>query len=258
MKVFLAMLYTRNTCNLRFMKTTIGQRIADARATAGLNQSQLAAKLNVAPQSVQQWERDKTTPRRTRIESLAALLSISPEWILFGKEALSTPATHTPEQINEAKSSYQIADVVTSGKISDIVYIPLLNSAAELTAEIEVEMDLADTQIILGKALLAQYGLSEGSGAALLAVNDDMAPRIRRGDTLLINLTEKSACDGAIYAIAVGPKIKFRRLIAQLNGDWLITCDNTSTHDYREETLSTESFEQLNVLGRVVMVMGGV
>ena len=239
------------------MKMTIGQRIAEARANAGLNQSQLAEKLSVAPQSVQQWERNKTTPRRTRVESLAATLNVSPEWILFGKEP-SSPSYHSSSYgIAEAQQTYQVTGVVTSDEISDTVCIPVLNSAVHMTAGEEVKMDLADTQIILGKALLEQYGLSEDSSAALVAVNDDMAPRIRKGDTLLVDCADKAAKDAAIYAIAVGHQVKFRRLIAQLNGDWLITCDNTS-HDCREETLNSDGFEQLNVIGRVIMVMGGV
>ncbi|WP_372834047.1 helix-turn-helix domain-containing protein [Pontibacterium sp.] len=240
------------------MKMTIGQRIAKARVSAGLNQSQLAAELSVAPQSVQQWERDKTTPRRTRVESLAESLNVSPEWILFGKEPASPSRSTSSYGIAEAQHAYRVTGVVTSDEISDTVCIPVLNSAAQMTVGEEVEMDLAATQIVLGKTLLEQYGLSADDSAALIAVNDDMAPRIRRGDTLLIDCADKTAQDTAIYAIAVGHQVKFRRLIAQLNGDWLITCDNTGAHDCREETLSTSDFEQLNVIGRVVMVMGGV
>lgn len=249
------MLYTRNACSLRFMKMTIGQRIAEARIRASLNQSQLAAQLDVAPQSVQQWERDKTTPRRNRIESLANCLGVSPEWILFGKPAPGASAIN-PASIREAETTYKVNHVVTSAKNLDIVCVPVLHSAAELTAEDEVEMDLAGTEITLGKDLLMQYGLSEENSAAIMVGNDEMAPRIRKGDTLLIDLTNKGAADGAIFAVSVGNQIKIRRLIAQLNGDWLITCDNINAHDCREETLSDEAFSKLNILGRVLMVMG--
>ncbi|WP_370298777.1 XRE family transcriptional regulator [Pontibacterium sp.] len=239
------------------MKMTIGQRIAEARMRAGLNQSQLAAQLDVAPQSVQQWERDKTTPRRNRIESLANCLGVAPEWILFGNSPLNSN-TVKPAGIKEVETTYKVNHVVTSAKNLDIVCVPVLNSAAELTAEDEVEMDQAGTEITLGKDLLMQYGLSEESSAAITVSNDEMAPRIRKGDTLLIDLTNKRAADGAIFAVAVGNQIKIRRLIAQLNGSWLITCDNVNAHDCREETLSDEAFFNLNILGRVLMVMGAI
>jgi len=239
------------------MKMTIGQRIAEARMRASLNQSQLAAQLDVAPQSVQQWERDKTTPRRNRIESLANCLGVSPEWILFGNPAPNS-STIKPASIKEAETTYKVNHVVTSAKNLDIVCVPVLNSTAEHTAEDEVEMDLADTEITLGKDLLMQYGLSEEKCAAIIVGNDEMAPRIRKGDTLLIDLTNKGAADGAIFAVSVGNQIKIRRLIAQLNGDWLITCDNINAHDCREEILSDEAFSKLNILGRVLMVMGSI
>lgn len=251
------MLYTRNACSLRFMKMTIGQRIAEARMRAGLNQSQLAAQLDVAPQSVQQWERDKTTPRRNRIESLAKRLGVSPEWILFGNPAPRS-STVNPACVKEADTTYKVNHVVTSAKNLDIVCVPVLNSAAEIAAEDEVEMDLAGTEVTLGKDLLMQYGLSEESSAAIMVGNDEMAPRIRKGDTLLIDLTDKKAADGAIFAVTVGNQIKIRRLVAQLNGNWLITCDNVNAHDCREETLSDEAFSELNILGRVLMVMGAI
>jgi len=63
---------------------TTGTRIRDARISLGLNQSDLACLLSITPQSVQHWESDRTTPRGKRIEAIATILNVSPEWLSFG------------------------------------------------------------------------------------------------------------------------------------------------------------------------------
>lgn len=66
--------------------TTMADRIRDAREAKGLSQSELARKLGVKPQTVQQWEaKTKATgPRRYRLLALAKELDVSPVWIEFG------------------------------------------------------------------------------------------------------------------------------------------------------------------------------
>lgn len=249
---------TRITCSLRFMKNTIGHRIAEARIAAALNQSQLAAKLDVSPQSVQQWEGDKTTPRRNRIKALAMLLSVSPEWILFGENASTAHHDNSTDKVAEVIAAYQVTDVVTSGKISDIVSVPVLDTATAVNKGAQIDMDAVGSHVILGKELLDQYNLTEENSVALKASTNEMAPRIQHGDTVLIDLSDTQPRDGGIYAITVSWEIKLKRLIAQIDGRWIITCDNTNIPGFREETLTHDDLTKLNILGRVVMVMGGV
>ncbi len=65
-------------------KSTIGLRIKEARKTAGLSQEQLAVKLGIRFQAVQQWERGRTAPRSSLLPRLASELGKSPEWLQFG------------------------------------------------------------------------------------------------------------------------------------------------------------------------------
>lgn len=55
---------------------TIGQRIAEERKKAGLTQAQLAAKLNVTPQNISQYERGVKNPKIETLDKIASALNI--------------------------------------------------------------------------------------------------------------------------------------------------------------------------------------
>lgn len=65
-------------------KDLIGIRIRQAREELGLTQVQLAERLGIAFQSLQQWETGKTTPRVDRLRKLANVLGKTPSWLQFG------------------------------------------------------------------------------------------------------------------------------------------------------------------------------
>lgn len=246
---------TRITCSLQSMNMTIGQRIAEARTKASLNQSQLAARLSVAPQSVQQWEQDKTTPRRERVERLAALLNVSPEWILFGRDPahpLGVQDTPSPYQVNNPDT-----ETVTSATDSVMVSLPLLESAA-LAAGAEHDMEETEKHVLVGKTLTAQFNVDETETFALHAQSDEMSPRIRPGDYLLINHTKRQPNEAGVYLIRINGELLLRRLTSQLSGHWKLSCDNPHTPGYKEEILSAQQLKQLDIVGRVVMVMGAI
>lgn len=68
--------------------STINDRIRVARERKGLNQSELAMALAVTPQTVQQWEAGKTSPRNKKIDALAKILDVTSDWLLTGREVL--------------------------------------------------------------------------------------------------------------------------------------------------------------------------
>lgn len=63
----------------------IGQRIKEARKRKGLSQTELAHRLCLKTQSIQQWESGKTAPRNARIEELATVLGVDVGW-LYGAD----------------------------------------------------------------------------------------------------------------------------------------------------------------------------
>ncbi len=72
---------------------TLGERIAYYRKKAGYSQEGLAEQLNVSRQAISKWETGEATPDAERIIALAAVLGISTDTLLLGKEEPERPYT---------------------------------------------------------------------------------------------------------------------------------------------------------------------
>lgn len=225
------------------MNMTIGQRIAEARALAGLNQSQLADKLGISPQSVQQWELGKTTPRGKRMAEIAKVLVVTPEWLQFGISAVK--ATPPPEDKAEITDSFSITDSIN---------IPYFNVELAAGSGCHIDMEEVNEHINVGSEILDRHAVAADQIVAAKVRGDSMSPRLLDGDTVLINTAEKRPQDGKIYAIAVEEELKVKRLIHCFDGSWIISSDNKSDPAYRDEKISRANFERLRVIGRVFMI----
>ena len=64
---------------------TIGERLIRAREAMDLTTSQLARRIGVKTQTLDNWETDRTAPRSNRLAMLAGFLNVSPTWILVGR-----------------------------------------------------------------------------------------------------------------------------------------------------------------------------
>ena len=63
----------------------MGERLAEARKSAGLTQSNVAEKLNVTTQSVSAWECGTSAPDLDKLPELASLYRVTTDWLLTGK-----------------------------------------------------------------------------------------------------------------------------------------------------------------------------
>lgn len=68
------------------MPYSIGDRIRDLRDRRGFKQKELADKIGVSRQVLSNWERDYTPVDADGIASLAKLLEVSTDFILYGKD----------------------------------------------------------------------------------------------------------------------------------------------------------------------------
>ncbi|MDO9418878.1 helix-turn-helix domain-containing protein [Pararhizobium sp.] len=63
---------------------TLGGRIWRARDAIGLSQGDLATRLGVRPETVADWEGDRSEPRTNRLFMLAGVLGVTPAWLIAG------------------------------------------------------------------------------------------------------------------------------------------------------------------------------
>jgi len=64
---------------------TFGDRLALAREGQNLTQEQLAKRLGLRVQTVQNWEFDRSEPRANKLQMLAGFLNVSMIWLLTGE-----------------------------------------------------------------------------------------------------------------------------------------------------------------------------
>ncbi|MGH8258699.1 MAG: LexA family protein [Steroidobacteraceae bacterium] len=76
----------------------LGRRIQALMQSRRLDQSDIARRLGIEPQSVQQWIRGQTAPRGYRIEALAALLEVEPWQMLGAADDSQLPASAAAEE----------------------------------------------------------------------------------------------------------------------------------------------------------------
>lgn len=66
--------------------------IREWREQAGLTQAQLAARLDVTPSSVYNWEAGKSEPRAAQLKAMARLFGVSMDVIVFEVEEVKSVA----------------------------------------------------------------------------------------------------------------------------------------------------------------------
>lgn len=65
-------------------QATLGDRIAAGREALGFTQQQLAERLGVTLNTLEEWEFDQSAPRANRLQMLAGVLNVSLVWLMSG------------------------------------------------------------------------------------------------------------------------------------------------------------------------------
>lgn len=63
---------------------TTGERIRQARKSAGMTQAELAHKLGISAAGIAQWENDLRNPKIETLRKLADALGVTPGYLLYG------------------------------------------------------------------------------------------------------------------------------------------------------------------------------
>jgi transcriptional regulator with XRE-family HTH domain len=63
---------------------TLGGRIVNAREAHDLTTSQLAQRMGIETETLNEWETDRAEPRSERLLTLAGMLDVRPTWLLTG------------------------------------------------------------------------------------------------------------------------------------------------------------------------------
>ena len=94
--------------------------------------------------------------------------------------------------------------------------------------------------------------LKPSSIITVKAEDDAMEGVISKGDLALIDMSRKPDAVRDLFAILVGDRIWLRWIRPEINGSYTMSAENS--HQYPDETLTTEQLQQLNIIGRVAII----
>ena len=207
---------------------TIHSRIKLARLQKNMTQAELAERLGVSAQSVQQWE-SSTAPRRNRLIALCKVLDVDSAWVLFGTNA-EQGLPHEPDE-------------------NDYAFIPQYTAHGECGSGKENEHVEINGSMSFKKSWLASMGLKPENLTVIYADGDSMSPTISDNAVVLIDHSQaQNPIEGKVYAIRRdGYALIIKRLFRNHDG-WIYKSDNPNKATYPD----LEPLDNDDIIGRVV------
>lgn len=199
--------------------TSLGSRIRQAREAAGLTQDDIASHFGIRRVSVTQWEGDITKPAVAKVGQLAALLGVSPQWLLDGVTEMSSARLSASETRDRRPMSFK--PLTTPGK--DLVGdrdFPIYAAAMGGTGHMIVSFDAIE--VVKRPAILE--GVRGAYG--LLVMGDSMHPAYKQGDMALVHPHLPPARDEDVVLYDHPPDGEAEAIIKHLVGwtdkEWIL------------------------------------
>ncbi len=168
------------------MKSTIGDRLREARDNKSLDQANLAEKVGVATRTLQRWEKGEQVPDGVSITRIARATTVQPSWLLTGEgEMYATPSR--PENVFPIAGS-------TRRRVK-LVDLPLISSVPAGKVATMFHPDYVDTYVTVDD-------VKDPGAFALRVKGNSMAPRIEDGDIVIVS-PQQEARNGDICAVRV-------------------------------------------------------
>ncbi len=208
-----------------------GKRVAKARKALGISQEELAKKVGISRSAVGFCEAGGL-PSGNIIMKLADILGVSIDYLLKGENK-------TEKNDNRIiGNGFEIYMIPVCRPMLDPQgnFEPILQNGVPLKYPIDVRV-------------IKSLGSKIEQIIIILSDGDDMAPVIRPGDLVLINLAEKKIISGAIYLLKICDILAFRRLEPLPDRKCRVMAENEKYKGYIENTAS------IDIIGRVTYII---
>lgn len=234
---------------------TISQRIFSILKDKKLKQKDLSTKTGIPESTISDWKKKNTNPAAESISVIADFLEVSSEYLLTGKEELSS--TLTVDE-NELLQYFRQLPAQAKGR--------LIGRAELLVEQIKAEKKIVETPMI--KCRHSYYKVSAGKGFSLgegdawqdeieipdtplnrkadfcvTIKGDSMEPLFKDDDTVLVK-SQDSVEPGQIGIFNVGGE----GFIKKFGGDRLISLNE----EYDDILFSEHQYENIKCVGIVL------
>ncbi|WP_230379062.1 XRE family transcriptional regulator [Pseudomonas putida] len=241
---------------------TIAQAIAEARERLGINQSELARRLGITPQSVQAWESGRSFPRPSKFKEIANVLGVRPQVLLAasGMMSVKTAAEFAAEAgithdqpIGEHLSRIRIWDESTPLE-DDEVYVPYLREVELSAGSGRFAIEEGPTsRLRFSKQDLRDKGVQFSNAKCVSVSGNSMSPVLRDGATVGVNVGKNQltdVVDGEMYAVSHNGQLRIKQLFRLPSG---LRMRSFNRDDFPDEDYSFQQLkdEPISIIGHV-------
>ncbi len=227
------------------MKTTLAERLKEARSARGLTQKALGELVGVSQAAIQKIETGKAE-QTTKLVDIARALKVRPEWLGSGLGAMKVSDDALPPE-----NEWGTVDAWDKNTPlpADEVEVPFLKDIEFACGSGRVqEEDHNGFKLRFSKATLRRVGANtDGTGVLCFpAVGNSMEPLIPDGATVAINCNDKRIVDGKVYAVNQDGWKRLKMLYRVGPDKVSLRSYNSQEHPDEEHPLS-----EIEIIGRM-------
>lgn len=199
-------------------------RLKEATSDCEMTMSEVAQRVGVARSSAFAWYNGTNAPSHVKLLSLAEILKVTPEWLLFGiGQKDGKTETLKVNVFDPSGLDQRGAELFNIGQVA---------------TQMEISKDW----------LISKFGLTADEPLYLLtAQGNSMRPTIEEGDILLVQPFNGRIQNEAVYVTAIQNLVSIKRFQNAPDGSTLITSDNPSFHAF-----TVKQGDDVKIIGRVL------
>ncbi|KAF1009522.1 MAG: putative HTH-type transcriptional regulator [Luteibacter sp.] len=216
---------------------TIADRLRDARTSRKLRQGDLADAAGVTAAAISALEKGLTkSPTPETLFPLARRLGVSPEWLITGKGEREA-GTSQPVARFETTKGYLRFQVMGEGGAGP----GMINADRP---EVLQEIDVAEWSVrsALGRTV------SPDRVKLLTVRGNSMAPRIKDGDVVFVDIQDTAIMDGGIFVFVMHGQAIVKRLDIRSDGFHIVSLAEPGNPD----VIDPDHFDSVHIAGRVL------
>ena len=180
------------------VKSTIGDRVREARENKELDQATLAEKIGVVTRTLQRWEKGDQIPDGISITKIAKATNVQPTWLLTGEGEMYPTSPARPENV------YPLP--MANRKRTRLVELPLISAVPAGKVATMFHPDYVDNYVTVDD-------VKDPQAFALKVKGNSMAPRIEDGDIVVVS-PQQEVRNGDVCVVRVDgedtlKKVKF-------------------------------------------------
>jgi len=223
---------------------TLSDRLVEIRKSNGLNQIEMAKRLDISEKTLRSYEKGKDVTL-SFIQKLATVFEISLYWLITGKEEPSIGSCMKDISLQEETTLASLEENHTYS----ITKLSIHASAGDGIENFDIE---EIGQVLLDKELF-RYAMNPKSLKIIQVKGDSMEPTIMDDCHVVIDESQTEQVDG-IYAICLGSQIMIKRLqYDHLKGTVIIRSDNPNYKDQIYDPKENQT--PFKVLGKKVLII---